>query len=109
MEGARLPAGDRIYLHGRANTDRPAARYTQRIDIVVEDRGLNDVFLFLAQGIPLLDERLRTPRALLSENIKKREKGKKERRGERMREEGKTEWEGKRWLNKSMERSAERR
>lgn len=37
---------------------------------------MNDVFLFLAQGVPLLDERLRTPRALLSENIKKREKKK---------------------------------
>lgn len=35
---------------------------------------MNDVFLFLAQGVPLLDERLRTPRALLSKNIKKREK-----------------------------------
>lgn len=53
---------------------------------------MNDVFLFLAQGVPLLDERLRTPRALLSENIKKREKKKKgrEKEGE-MKEEGKIE------------------
>lgn len=48
---------------------------------------MNDVFLFLAQGVPLLDERLRTPRALLSENIKKREKKKE---GE-MKDEGKME------------------
>jgi len=52
----------------------------------VEGRGLNDVFLFLAQGVPLLDERLRTPRALLSKNIKKREKGERKReRNERER------------------------
>lgn len=44
---------------------------------------MNDVFLFLAQGVPLLDERLRTPRALLSENIKKREKKKEGERNER--------------------------
>lgn len=44
---------------------------------------MNDVFLFLAQGVPLLDERLRTPRALLSENIKKREKKRKGERNER--------------------------
>lgn len=52
---------------------------------------MNDVFLFLAQGVPLLDERLRTPRALLSENIKKREKEKKKEREGEVREEGKTE------------------
>lgn len=29
--------------------------YTQRIDVLVEDHRMNDVFLFLAQGVPLLD------------------------------------------------------
>jgi len=93
-EGARLPAGD-IYLHGRANTDRPLVRYTRRINVVVENRGLDDVFLFLAQGVPLLDECLRTPRALLSENIKKKEKEKRKGKKEgKMREEEKIEWGG---------------
>lgn len=67
---------------------------------------MNDVFLFLAQGVPLLDERLRTPRALLSENIKKREKKERERE---MKEEGKIVRGRERRLNKSMESNVEKR
>jgi len=66
--------------------------YTQRIDVLVENRRMNDVFLFLAQGVPLLDEHLRTPRALLSGNI-----------GERKRERKREGW------NKSMESNVEKR
>lgn len=65
-----------------------------------EDPGVNDVFLFLAQSVPLLDdEHLRTPHALLSGNVKERKEEK-----HRGRWQSRSKSEQERELNKSMER-----
>lgn len=78
-EGARLPAEDRIYVHvggaRKHRRDGPPTLYTQKIDVEnsVGETTTSSFSLPKAFLRPP-DERLRTPRALLSGKIEEKEK-----------------------------------